>query len=261
MRQQEQEEKKKEKRVTNNNVNNDATNNPRKKSNQPNVNISSSSSSTSASSTSVSNVQNSNTPSETTSPSIPLTFLCLSKSWVAATNRALSHPQEAQYGCTSSARSLLPLDDNGENSSRNVSVSNSFPSNNTSMASSPLALVTRYGAPSYCIKAVLDAEKRMVRHCIPNRGTPLHEAIMVFPTCSNGNGNGGSNSTNTSNDNGESQMENGNGIVQDQITEYVKIIRMLIKADEALEKEELEGSVLLSNSFRKLLMLANLDSF
>ena len=93
------------------------------------------------------------------------------------------------------------------------------------MASSPLALVTRYDAPSSCVKAVLDAETRMVRRCIPNRGTPLHEAIMLFPTPTKL-----PRVTTTQLDDEELDIEE-----LEPIEEYVKILRMLLKADESLE--------------------------
>ena len=170
--------------------------------------------------------------------STPLTFLCLSKSWIAATKRAKSHPHEAQYGCTSSARSLLPLGsyDENDNDSNNDQTSSNHVfhgnSNNTNaMASSPLALVTRYGAPSDCIEAVLNAEKRMIQRCIPNRGTPLHEAIMLYPTSSSASSAIATvpSSENNGNDNSNS--------INHQIQEYVKIVRMLIKADELVHNE------------------------
>ena len=181
-------------------------------------------------------------PSSSSQDETPLTFLCLSKSWVAATNRALSYPKEAQYGCTSSARSLLPLsnnDDNNQNrNSDGITTSNSL--NTNTMASSPLALVTRYGAPSYCVKAVLDAEPRMIRRCIPNRGTPLHEAIMLYPT---------SLSTSTIIDNRYSMIQVGvttsvtNNSNDKKMSEYISIVRMLLKADESLEQEENNASI------------------
>ena len=124
-----------------------------------------------------------------------LAFLCLSKSWMAATRRAQTHPQEAQYGCTSSARTLLP---------RNQE---SNPMRNNSIASSPLALACRYNAPSECIRAILNANPSMVRRCIPKRGTPIHEAIMLLRN-------------------------------DDSFMEYVAIIRMLLVADEQLPVHE-----------------------
>ncbi len=166
--------------------------------------------------------------SSSSSPSqheTPLTFLCLSKMWVAATNRALSHPHEAQYGCTSSARSLLPLANNDTDTS---TFTNSL--NTNIMASSPLALVTRYGAPSFCVESVLKAEKRMVRRCIPNRGNPLHEAIMLYPNTAT-RAVASSASSRYSDHNKANVNEKNNN----QLTEYVKIIRMLLKADEDLE--------------------------
>ena len=47
------------------------------------------------------------------------------------------------------------------------------------VTSSPLALVTQHEAPSYCTEAGLHAKTRMMRHCIPNQGTLLHDAIML----------------------------------------------------------------------------------
>mmetsp|Transcript_13607 Transcript_13607/g.20656 ORF Transcript_13607/g.20656 Transcript_13607/m.20656 type:complete len:1233 (+) Transcript_13607:216-3914(+) len=216
------------------------------------------------------------TSTTTCTNSTPLTFLCLSKSWVAATNRAISHPHEAQYGCTSSARSLLPLDDDDDDDRNSINSS----VNGNHMASSPLALATRYGAPSPCVEAILNAEKRMVRRCIPNRGTPLHEAIMLFPTgvgVGVGSGFGvvssrsrrspsrsssltlrrsslrssSSSSTTIANDvSGVADSLSSSSAdafvmtrEEDPITEYVKIIRMLIKADESLVEENSENII------------------
>ena len=78
------------------------------------------------------------------------------------------------------------------------------------MASSPLALACRYGAPSECVRAILDANPSMVRRCIPNRGTPIHEAIMLLRN-------------------------------DDSFMEYVAVIRMLLVADENLPVNESSG--------------------
>jgi len=76
------------------------------------------------------------------------------------------------------------------------------------MASSPLALACRYGAPPDTVEAILAASKGMVRRCIPNRGTPLHEAIM---TC----------------DYSSSDLSHE--------MEYVRVIQLLLQADEELQ--------------------------
>lgn len=41
-----------------------------------------------------------------------------------------------------------------------------------------LALSCRSGAPYFCLKEVLDAAPRKLRHLVDSRGTPLHEAIV-----------------------------------------------------------------------------------
>jgi len=157
---------------------------------------------------------------------------------------------------------LLPLDNNNCNSGdddddddENVDGDNHRKRENdylnsnvaTNMASSPLALVTRYGAPSFCIEAVLNAETRMVRRLIPNRGTPLHEAIMLYPTSGNttthfaASVSVATNNNNDNNTNMRNEEENYNrNNTEDKVKEYVKIVRMLINADEALEKQQIQ---------------------
>jgi len=125
-----------------------------------------------------------------------LTGLCLSKSWVAAKYRAQTHAAEAEFVFTSSARKLVPL--HGSN-------------HEYINASSPLAIACRYGAPPDTIEAILNASKAMVRRCIPNRGTPLHEAITMCDFSSS---------------NLKHEME------------YVKVIQLLLKADEELETSD-----------------------
>jgi hypothetical protein len=41
-----------------------------------------------------------------------------------------------------------------------------------------LALSCRSGAPYFCLKEILDAAPRKLRHLVDSRGTPLHEAIV-----------------------------------------------------------------------------------
>ena len=154
-----------------------------------------------------------------------LTFLGLSRSWRAAEKRARSHPHEATYGCTSSARMPLHLGNESTNSTNNGSDRRRY-----SMLSSPLAYACRYGAPPDTVRAIVDADTNMVRRCIPNRGTPLHEAVMAYPNLSkdyessiNGNGVGSS-----SNGDGNSSIDR----------QYVDTIRMLLEADEQLALEE-----------------------
>ena len=72
--------------------------------------------------------------------------LCQQKEWKAAAERAQAHPDEAVH--TANARA------------------------------SPLALACRYGAPVESIQAILDASPLEIRHLLPSRGTPLHEAIL-----------------------------------------------------------------------------------
>lgn len=43
---------------------------------------------------------------------------------------------------------------------------------------SMLALSCRLGAPLHCVKEILDAAPRKLRHLVDSRGTPLHEAIV-----------------------------------------------------------------------------------
>eukprot|EP00980_Cylindrotheca_fusiformis_P015467 scaffold4347_cov117-Cylindrotheca_fusiformis.AAC.11 len=43
---------------------------------------------------------------------------------------------------------------------------------------SPLALACRFGAPVECVKTILLACPRKLRHLLDSRGTPLHEAIV-----------------------------------------------------------------------------------
>ena len=79
------------------------------------------------------------------------------------------------------------------------------------MASSPLAIACCYGAPPDTIEAILNASKPMVRRCILNRGTPLYEAITMCDFSSS---------------NLKHEME------------YVKVIQLLLKADEELETSD-----------------------
>lgn len=72
--------------------------------------------------------------------------LCQQKEWKAATERARSFPGEAT----------------------SVKINKA----------SPLALACRNGAPVETIKAILDASPSQIRHLLPSRGTPLHEAIL-----------------------------------------------------------------------------------
>ena len=140
--------------------------------------------------------------------SVSLAYLCQTKSWEEARIRALNNPGEASFGWSAST-TLLQLDDNGsEKSNSNSALSWSQA---LAMASSPLALACRYGAPPETVKAILDANKIMVRRCIPNRGTPLHEAIMTCGYSAN---------------------------MQHEI-QYVEVIRILLQADEELEDEQL----------------------
>ena len=193
---------------------------PRPSQQQPRLSQATASSSSSSSSSSVG-------PSS-------LVFHSLSRSWLQAAKRARTHPEEAQYGCTSSARAPFKLTPS---------------SNQASSVSTPLAMACRYGAPPDTVEAILQADVSMVRRCIPNRGTPLHEAIMAFPkqqpkedVSGNSNGNGNSSSYSDSNDNSNS---NGNGNDNMQIDKreseeheaynsYVRVIRLLLRADEHL---------------------------
>ncbi len=152
--------------------------------------------------------------------STSLAFLGLSKSWRAAEKRAKTHPHEATYGCTSSARRPLHLDVDNNNDNNRVTQSNS-----RIMASSPLAIACRYGAPPNTVRAILNADRNMVRRCIPNRGTPLHEAIMNYPSV-----------TDNSNHEEDGAATSNSRIAAD--LQYVDTIRMLIGADEQLESEQ-----------------------
>jgi hypothetical protein len=67
------------------------------------------------------------------------------KEWERAAARAKSHPEEVS-SCTREP--------------------------------SMLALSCRSGAPYYCVKEILDADPRKLRHLLDARGTPLHEAIV-----------------------------------------------------------------------------------
>ena len=167
-----------------------------------------------------------------------LVFHSLSRSWLQAAQRARTHPEEAQYGCTSSARAPLKL----------------TPSNGqASSVSTPLAMACRYGAPPDTVEAILQADFSMVRRCIPNRGTPLHEAIMAFPkqppkddaninvdvnTSGNGNaisdGNVNDNINSTINSTGTTQSRNHESVEHDAYSSYVRVIRLLLQADEHL---------------------------
>lgn len=140
--------------------------------------------------------------------SVSLAYLCQTKSWEEARIRALNHPGEASFGWSAST-TLLQLDDDISGKSNNNSALSW--SQALAMASSPLALCCRYGAPPETVKAILDANKIMVRRCIPNRGTPLHEAIM---TC-------------------------GYSASMQHETQYVEVMRILLRADEELEGEQL----------------------
>jgi len=101
--------------------------------------------STSSSSSSSSKTENS--PSSPPTKAQPLPSLCLLKQWTEATQRAMTHPEEADW---------------------------TVPSN----SSTPLALACRKGAPLACIKSILEASPVQVRRSIPSYGTPIHEAIV-----------------------------------------------------------------------------------
>jgi hypothetical protein len=77
----------------------------------------------------------------------PMTLpeLCSCREWQQATDRAISHPEEA----------LL-----------------------MEGSSSPLAFACRLGAPASCVKAILDAAPEQIRIFLTSRGTPLHEAVL-----------------------------------------------------------------------------------
>lgn len=75
-----------------------------------------------------------------------LSHLCSKRQWQQATQRVLSHPEEA--------------------SQRNP------------QGATPLALACRNGAPFACIQALLRASPEQLRLLLPSRGTPLHEAIV-----------------------------------------------------------------------------------
>lgn len=144
-----------------------------------------------------------------------LSYLVLSKSWQAAALRAKSHPQEAQTGCaTSLARKPVPLDSHNSKYSHNSSQTNS------NMLSSPLAIACRYGAPLETIQAILDANPFMIRRCIPNRGTPLHEAIMTF--------------------HGTPQQHSSTRLERKDY-EYEQVISLLLQADEHIYQQELQN--------------------
>jgi hypothetical protein len=158
---------------------------------------------------------------------VSLSYLVLSKSWQAAALRAASHPHEAQFGCTSLTRLPVPLDSHiikqGHNSNNNQ---------NTTMISSPLAMACRYGAPPDTIQAILNANPYMVRRCIPNRGTPIHEAIMNF------HGTHHTSSTHPSRENQINQNSSHAKILFD-MQSYEQVISMLIRADEQIYEKEL----------------------
>lgn len=71
--------------------------------------------------------------------------LVQTKEWERAAARAKSHPEEVS-SCTREP--------------------------------SMLALSCRLGAPYFCVKEILDADPRKLRHLLDARGTPLHEAIV-----------------------------------------------------------------------------------
>ena len=188
-------------------------------------------------------------PEHDSSSSSTLVFHSLSRSWLQAAKRARTHPEEAQYGCTSSARAPLKLNPNpNTNTNTNGNVTNGGNTYGTggyqqsSSVSSPLAMACRYGAPPDTVDAILQADVTMVRRLIPNRGTPLHEAIMAFPIAIDNSGNGG-NSSISSNGSGNSYSSNGNnngnGNQPEEDDEglyssYVRVIRLLLHADEQL---------------------------
>lgn len=165
---------------------------------------------------------------------VSLSYLVLSKSWKAAAQRAISHPHEAQFGCNSLARLPIPLDSrtmkHGHNSNHDQ---------NTTMMSSPLAIACRYKAPPDTIRAILNANPYMVRRCIPNRGTPIHEAIMNFY---------GAHHTSTSS---LSHRLSRNSHLHDQhhsfkdnsfdMQSYEQVISMLIQADEQIYQQEMRN--------------------
>lgn len=88
-----------------------------------------------------------NSPSSPPTKAQPLPSLCLLKQWTEATQRAMTHPEEADW---------------------------TVPSN----SSTPLALACRKGAPLACIKSILEASPAQVRRSVPSYGTPIHEAIV-----------------------------------------------------------------------------------
>lgn len=75
---------------------------------------------------------------------LDLDALINTKNWEAAAERARTHPEEAD----------------------------------PSKDPSPLALVCRLGATYECVKAVLQACPKRLRHLLDSRGTPLHEAVV-----------------------------------------------------------------------------------
>lgn len=77
---------------------------------------------------------------------LDLGSLVSSRNWVAAAERAKSHPEEAS----------------------------------SSKDPSPLALACRLGAPYPCVNAILQACPSRLRHLLDSRGTPLHEAVVSY---------------------------------------------------------------------------------
>lgn len=169
-------------------------------------------------------------PHHDSSPSweASLAFYTMSRSWLQVTQRAQTHPQEAQYGCSSSGNKT-PV-----NLKLNPSLANS---------SSPLAIACRYGAPPETVEAILEAEKSMVRRCIPNRGTPLHEAIMAYPNLEGTNKMGISTTDDRRNANSpiacnDTSWTPGLRDGYHFYRPYVEVIRLLLRADEQLEHKE-----------------------
>lgn len=189
---------------------------------------------------SISNANNNNHHSNTESTQeegVSLSYLVLSKSWQAAALRAISHPQEAQFGCTSLARLPVPLDSHSVQHSHN----SNHHTQNTAMMSSPLAIACRYRAPPNTVRAILNANPYMVRRCIPNRGTPLHEAIMNFYGASSTTSSTHTSSSLLSSSRNSPIYEHHHSYNSDisfDMQSYEQVISMLIEADEQIYKQE-----------------------
>lgn len=135
-------------------------------------------------------------------------------------------------------------------------------------SSSPLAIACRYGAPPETVQAILEAEQSMVRRCIPNRGTPLHEAIMAYPNLEGTNKMGisatedlltvkppiASNQTKT---NWTPELMGCYHFYRP----YVEVIRLLLRADEQLEHkhDQLRGDSCCNDSQTRATLLQDVD--